>query len=140
MRLKLGKREMWLLTASAVGSLVLAGTGHAQANALGMLEGLSKGEWTVRYRDGTPSRKICLRRGDELIQLQSQHSDRECSRFVVEDEADEVTVQYTCRGDGYGRTNIRSETATLVQVESQGIAGGLPFQFSAEARKTGQCS
>ena len=43
------------------------------------------------------------------------------------------------RGDGYGRTHIRKETNALVQIDSQGIAGGKPFQFTAEARQTGRC-
>ena len=58
---------------------------------------------------------------------------------VVEDGARDVTVQYTCRGNGYGRTHIRKETGTLVQIDSQGISGGKPFQFTAEARQTGRC-
>ena len=53
--------------------------------------------------------------------------------------ANEVTGQYTCRGDGYGRTHIRRETATLAQIDGQGIAGGKPFQFAAEARRVGSC-
>lgn len=125
------------LVTLAMAGAALVMPAHAQSNALAMLGGLSKGEWTIRFRDGSPSRKICVRSGDELIQL--QHDDRNCSRFVVDDGATEVTVQYTCRGNGYGRTNIRRETATLVQIESQGIANGLPFQFLAEARQTGSC-
>lgn len=112
--------------------------GSAQGGELSMLGGLSKGEWTVRQRDGSPNRKICLRSGRELIQL--QHRATNCNRFVVEDGSAEVTVQYTCPGNGYGRTSIRRETASLVQIESQGIAGGLPFQFAAEARRTGSCN
>ena len=71
--------------------------------------------------------------------MQLRHAGSACSRFVVEDAADKVTVQYTCKGNGYGRTSIRRETSTLVQIESQGIQGGLPFQFKAEARRTGAC-
>ena len=115
----------------------LTGTGIAQTARLAMLDGLTKGEWTVRYRDGSSSKRICVRTGRELIQL--QHGDPNCSRFVVEDAAAEVTVQYTCPGNGYGRTSIRRETGGLVQLESQGIADGLPFQFTAEARRTGTC-
>lgn len=110
----------------------------AQTDGLGMLRDLSKGEWTVKYRDGSPERKVCVRSGEELIQL--QHDGSECNRFVVEDGAAKVTVQYTCPGNGYGRTNIRKETGALVQIESQGIASGLHFRFAAEARKTGSCS
>ncbi len=102
-----------------------------------MLGGLSKGEWTIKHRDGSADRKICVRSGEELIQL--RHTQGGCNRFVVEDRANRVTVQYTCPGDGYGRTDIRKETASLIQLESRGIASGLPFQIAAEARRTGSC-
>ncbi|BDI59647.1 hypothetical protein MACH05_02070 [Qipengyuania nanhaisediminis] len=127
-----------LMAALGMIALGFALPAAAQGDGLDMLGGLTKGEWTVSYRDGSPDRKICVRSGRELIQL--QHSTRGCSRFVVEDGASRVTVQYTCPGDGYGRTNIRRESASLVQIESQGIASGLPFQFAAEARRTGNCS
>ncbi len=130
----IGKRKLMALGLFAVvGAMPLA----AQSDGLAMLSGLAKGEWTVKPRDGSPSRRICVRSGRELIQL--RHTQNDCSRFVVEDGASEVSVQYTCPGDGYGRTNIRRETASLVQVESQGIVGGLPFQVTAEARRTGTC-
>lgn len=109
----------------------------AQSQGLTMLGRLTKGEWTIKHRDGSPDRKICMRSGQELIQL--RHTDSGCSQFVVEDAEAKVTVQYTCPNNGFGRTNIRRETGSLVQIESQGISGGLPFQFTAEARPTGPC-
>jgi hypothetical protein len=111
--------------------------GLAQGGGLAMLGTLTKGEWTIKYRDGSPERKICVRNGQELIQL--RHKEGGCNRFVVEDAATRVTVQYTCPGNGYGRTSIRRETPALVQLQSQGIEGGLPFQLEAEARRTGSC-
>ena len=109
----------------------------AQGDALAMLTKLPRGQWVVTSRDGGPSRTICL--GDPVQLVQLRHAGSSCSRFVVEDAANKVTVQYTCKGNGYGRTSIRKETSTLVQIESQGIEGGLPFQFKAEARRTGAC-
>ncbi|ANY18816.1 hypothetical protein A6F68_00281 [Tsuneonella dongtanensis] len=109
----------------------------AQGPSLAMLGALDDGQWEVRFRDGSESRRVCVRSGLELIQL--QHASPGCSRFVVEDGASEVTVQYTCKGNGYGRTNIRRESNSLVQIDSQGIASGLPFEFSAEARRVGAC-
>ena len=125
--------------AAAVGmmALGLALPAAAQSDSLAMLEGLAKGEWTIKHRDGSVDRKICVKSGRELIQL--RHTEPDCSRFVVEDASSKITVQYTCPGNGYGRTNIRKETGGLVQIESQGIASGLPFQFAAEARHTGSC-
>ena len=110
---------------------------NAQAPSLAMLSGLDDGQWELRFRDGAPTRRVCVRSGLELIQI--QHGDAGCNRFVVEDGANTVTVQYTCRGNGYGRTSVRRESNSLVQIDSQGIAGGSPFQFSAEARKVGAC-
>ena len=109
----------------------------AQGQGLGMLARLAKGEWTIKHRDGSPDRRICVRGGQELIQL--RHPEGGCNQFVIEDAEAKVTVQYTCQGNGFGRTSIRRETGSLIQIESQGIAGGMPFQFTAEARHTGRC-
>lgn len=126
-----------LLAALGMIAFGLALPASAQSDGLAMLSGLTKGEWTIKYRDGSADRKICVRTGQELIQL--RHDDKGCSRFVVEDAANRITVQYTCPANGYGRTNIRKETGALVQIESQGIATGMPFQLAAEARRTGSC-
>lgn len=124
---------------AAVGMIAfgLALPAAAQSDGLAMLAGLAKGEWTIQHRDGSADQKICVKTGEELIQL--RHVESGCSRFVVEDASSRVTVQYTCPGNGYGRTDIRKETGSLVQIESQGISTGLPFQITAEARRTGTC-
>ena len=133
--MKPNSNRFWLASAAL---LAVAAGGPALAQAsLAMLDTLERGQWEVRYRDGSTPRNICVRSGQELIQL--RHRESGCNRFVVEDGKSEVTVQYTCRGNGYGRTNIRRESAGLVQIDSQGIADGRPFQFSAEARRTGAC-
>ena len=137
------KLSISLTRAIAIGSLAAGGVlwlsapVAAQGDGLAMLGTLTKGEWTIKERGGVPDRKICLRSGAELIQL--KHRGNGCNQFVVEDGAARVTVQYTCQGNGYGRTSIRRETGTLVQLESQGIHDGMPFQLIAEARRTGSC-
>lgn len=131
-------RRLTKITVATLGMAGLALTVPAFAQpALTMLDGLKRGAWELKYRDGTPPRRICVRSGREFIRL--RHPGGDCNRFVVEDAKNGVTVQYTCRGDGYGRTNIRRESAELVQVDSQGIQGGRPFQFSLEARYAGAC-
>ncbi len=130
-------RKRAFVIAALSAPLAIVGVPALAQASLAMLDGLERGGWEVRYRDGSSAQRICVRTGRELIQL--RHSDSGCNRFVVEDEASDVTVQYTCRGNGYGRTHIRKETSGLVQIDSQGIAGGKPFQFTAEARQTGSC-
>lgn len=106
---------------------------------LGMLDQLEKGRWELRVREeGGSIQRLCLNDARRLIQL--RHPTANCERLVVVDEASQVTVQYTCRGQGYGRTTIRRESGRLVQIDSQGIADGLPFAFAAEARRVGECT
>lgn len=109
-----------------------------QRNSLAMLDQIEPGRWEIRLRDGSRrSFPRCVDNGRELIQL--RHETLPCERQIVEDQRDTVTVQYTCRGRGYGLTSIRRETPRLVQIETQGIAEGLPFEFAAEARRVGNC-
>lgn len=104
-----------------------------------MLDRLEAGRWEIRAREaGAAPQRMCLSSGHRLIQL--RHPDASCEQFVVQDTASDVVVQYTCRGRGYGRTHIRRETGRLAQIDSRGIANGLPFEFSAEARRVGTCT
>lgn len=120
------------------GWAALAVPASSQRPALAMLDQIESGRWEIRLRDGSRrSYPICVGNGRQLIQL--RHESLSCDRLVVDDHADAVTVQYTCRGRGYGRTTIRRETNRLVQIQTQGIAEGLPFEFMAEARHTGAC-
>ena len=109
----------------------------AQAPELAVLSTLDKGAWSVRVRPNGSTLRLCVRTGQEFIQL--RHRQLNCDRFVVDDEPGEVTVQYTCRGHGYGRTSIRREGSRLVQLRSQGTEDGQPFSIDAEGRYVGSC-
>lgn len=125
--------------AMAVLALGLSVPVAGERPALAMLDQLERGRWEIRMRDEDRNvRSMCLGDGRRLIQL--RHPAATCERLIVEDEASQITVQYTCRGQGYGRTHIRRETNRLVQIDSQGIVDGLPFAFAAEARRVGDCT
>lgn len=130
--------SQWAKYAGMLSAVLLAAVpAAAQAPELAMLGSLEKGGWSLRVRDDGSTQQICLRSGQELIQL--QHRQPGCNRFVVEDGADHVVVQYTCRGSGYGRTTIRRESPRLVQIQTTGIANGTPFSLNGEARFQGRC-
>ena len=121
-----------------IAAAALAVPAAAQAPELAMLDGLERGQWVLRDRDNpTASRSYCVTDWRQLLQLQHQRAT--CSRTVLENTASAVTVHYTCPGAGHGRTSIRRETNRLVQIDTQGIAGGAPFSMAFEGRKTGTC-
>lgn len=133
----------WALALAAPAALAVAGfaggTVAARAPALAMLDRIQPGLWEVRERDNAGSvQQICVNHGRKLVQL--RHMGQTCQSFVVEDTTGAVTVQYTCETTGYGRTRIRFENTALVQIDTQGIARGLPFDYSAEARRVGNCA
>ncbi|WP_157190112.1 hypothetical protein [Novosphingobium sp. Rr 2-17] len=127
------------LAALAIGaSCMLAAPALGQKPPLAMLDELEHGDWELRERGVPgPARSICLDNGRKLIQL--RHPGLACSSVIVDDKANDVTVQYTCKGQGYGRTHVRRETNALIQIESQGIVDGLPFSYVAEGRRAGAC-
>ena len=126
----MGKKLLRFVGAVGAALVGIAVPAQGQGPALAM---------EMRLRDpGNPTERLCVANGRRFIQLRNPESN--CERFIVQDGPNDVTVQYTCRGKGYGRTHIRRETSRLVQIETQGIAAGLPFEFSAEARRVGDCS
>lgn len=135
------RRFAYTLAAAALcaGLVGTAGAAVAQRQSLAMLDGLQSGAWELRLRDAAERpHRLCLGDARKLIQL--RHPGQRCERLIVDDTSEEVTVQYTCHGQGYGRTHIRRESDSLVQIDSQGISGGLPFAFVAEARRVGSCT
>ena len=123
--------------AFAIASGAIVSPSAAQAPTLALLDGLEKGIWEVRYRDDMPPQRICVRSGRELIQL--RHTGSSCGRYAIDAGSGEVTVQYSCKPKGFGRTKIRLETRALVQIDGNGVENGLPYQFAAEARRVGSC-
>jgi hypothetical protein len=127
------------LVLAALPGLWLAAPAGGAPHSLAMLDQLERGSWELRLRSGGQGvERICLGDVSRLIQL--RHPGPSCERIVVAAGANAVTVQYTCQGRGYGRTEIRRETNRLVQVQSQGIVDGLPYEVAAEARRVGDCT
>lgn len=123
---------------TAFGAAIIASVpATAQAPELAMLGTFAKGQYELRFRDGAPTRRICVRSGKEFLQL--GHPGIDCRSYTVADRANEVDVNYTCSGQGYGRTLVRRETRTLAQIDTQGIRGGMPYAWKIEARRMGSC-
>ena len=129
------RRYAPLLIAAVAGATPVV----AQTPGLAMLNTLERGQWQLVDRDSaSQGRSLCV--NDLHMLLQLQHQGAQCSRYVIDDEPNAVTVHYTCPGAGHGRTTIRKETSRLVQIDTQGIAAGAPFSYAYEARRTGSCS
>lgn len=59
--------KRFALAATILPMAAIIAPAQAQAPGLALLNGLDKGAWQVRYRDGTPAKRICVRNGREMI-------------------------------------------------------------------------
>ena len=101
----------------AAGVAAFAAPAVGQKQSLAMLDQLESGRWELHLREpGGSVERLCFRDGRRLIQL--RHPADSCESLIIDDKPSDITVQYTCRGRGYGRTHIRKETGRLVQIEA----------------------
>ena len=133
-----GIRGIVRIVAPAAVGLLSAGLAIAAAPAQPkLLAMLRPGAWDLRARDNAAVKRSCLSDGAAFIQL--RHRARSCDWLVLDQTPNLLVVQYTCKGHGFGRTQLRRETSQLVQIETQGVADGLPFEESIEGRWVGEC-
>jgi hypothetical protein len=120
-----------------IGSLSAAAPAHAPQ--LAALTQIEPGQWQLKEPGAsTIARSLCVM--DPAVLLQLGHKGAQCSRFVIADTPGTATVHYTCPGAGHGRTTISIETPRLLRIQTQGIAGGAPFDLDYEGRRMGACA
>ena len=132
--LKTGAAIALALTASAIIAAPLAAA-TATTTIFGQLR---LGVWEIRERGEDRARRVCVRTESDLVQL--RHRGQTCRHILIEEKGASATVQYSCNGAGYGRTQIRRESPDLVQLRSDGIERGSPFSLEAEGRRLSMCS
>ena len=127
-----------LVSAAPPPPVVLAPAAPARP-ALTALGAVMPGMWRLRMLDGRnqPPHDICVADRQALMQL--RHPGVACETLVVANGPKVTTLQYSCRGAGWGRTSLHLETPTVVQIDTQGIADKAPFAFLVEARRIGDC-
>lgn len=120
--------------------LVISGTVVAQPQRpLLAFAQLEPGLWQVRELNNShaPSRSVCI--GDPTHLIQLEHREQPCSRLIITNDPQAVTVHYTCPSNGFGRTSMRVQTPRIAKIDTQGIVDNAPFAYRAEARRMGPC-
>ncbi|MGZ2411005.1 hypothetical protein ACUXST_000402 [Sphingomonas sp. F9_3S_D5_B_2] len=98
----------------------------------------SAGVWELRrLPDGKPLRQ-CIADITTLAQVEHRH--QSCSRKVVSSDGTTTVLGYTCGGGGFGQSKLTLVTPRSLNIETQGISGGLPFSYVVHARRVGPCA
>lgn len=98
---------------------------------------IAPGEWQVHEIGGAGVQKVCVRDATRLVQW--RHPGQACTLTPVGGAGAPTTVYYSCGRGGEGQTVLTVENPALVRIQTQGMAGGQPFDLDLEARRTGVC-
>lgn len=128
-----GRSRMGLGLAGAAAMATLAG---AQSGSV--VERIQPGQWQLSEAGATTGRSLCLT--DPATVLQLGHGDARCTRNVIERSATALTVHYSCPGSGQGHTILTLRSPTSFRLQTQGLTGGMPFEYDYDARRTGDCA
>jgi hypothetical protein len=127
-----------VVCAGMICSSGLALAAPAKAPALIVINAIEPGQWELRELGaGKSPRLICVANPDTLIQL--RHAGATCARYVIDNQPQTMTVNYSCDGTGNGRTTITLQTPRQLRLQTQGIAQGAPFDVDYTARRVGDC-
>jgi hypothetical protein len=126
----------------ALGGMLAAGAVVAAEadRSMQALSRLEPGLWQIRQLDSDRARprSICL--GDAAVLIQLEHRQIVCSRLVITNEPQKLTVHYVCPYNGFGQTSLRVENPQHVTLDTQGIANNAPFAYRADLRRLGACA
>jgi hypothetical protein len=101
------------------------------------LSQVQPGIWELRrVPDGKPVRQ-CF--ADVAALAQVEQRGETCTRKLVSRDGASSVIRYTCPGGGFGQSTVTLVTPRSLTIETQGISGGLPFNYVVHARRIGEC-
>ena len=108
----------------------------AAPSALSQIAG---GLWEI---SGGPDLKAPVREcvADVSMLAQFEHRGAPCARHVVSEGGSTTLISYKCGGSGFGQSKIEVITPRSLSISTQGISGGLPYNYLVQARRVGDCA
>src|SRR5690349_7276440 len=124
--------------------LLAAGTAAAalspsSAQQPSMLAQVQAGLWEV---SGVPGRTGPVRQcvTDLMMLARFEHRAANCSVRVLKNAGTHAAVEYSCGSAGFGHSDIELITPRSMRISTQGISGGLPFNYVLQARRIADCA
>ena len=112
-----------------------------QTDSVGLPKALSQATPGIWEMSGVPSAKAPVRQcvGDLLTLAKFEHRGQNCTPKIIRDGPTATTIEYSCSGGGFGRSEVGLITPRSLRIETQGISENLPFNYVLQARRVGEC-
>ena len=127
-------RSATFLLAAGIG-VTLTLTAAARPLALAQAQ---PGLWEI---SGAPGARGPIRQcvSDVVTLARFEHRSSNCSAKVLKDVGTGTKIEYNCGGAGFGHSEITVLTPRSLRIATQGISGGLPFNYVLQARRVEDC-
>jgi hypothetical protein len=96
------------------------------------------GMWEI---SGAPGAKLPMRQcvADVAALARFEHRTSACTAKVINASASSANVDYSCGGSDFGHSQVELLTPRSLRISTQGISGGLPFNYVLQARRVDDC-
>ena len=121
-----------------IGTLAAAAAASAVAESPPALAGAAPGLWEIA---GIPGSQAPVREcvGNIAVLAQYEHRRQSCGHQLISSSGSSAVYEYRCTGEGFGRSKVTVITPRSLRIETQGISGGMPFNYVLQARRVSDC-
>jgi hypothetical protein len=113
--------------------LLVAAAGQPRA-----LEAAVPGVWEISGIPGLRAdARRCVQSAAALAVV--EHRGQACASSLVSEQGTSAVIHYSCKGGGFGQSKLTLITPRSLRIETQGISRGAPFNYTVQARRSGNC-
>ena len=103
------------------------------------LDGTKPGLWELAGLPGASApTRACITDVQALTRL--EHRTRSCTSKVISDDGRSTVVEYSCGPAGFGHSKVEVITPRSLKISTQGISDALPFNYTLQAHRVGECA
>lgn len=108
------------------------------AQPLPTLAQTQPGLWEVSGAPGTKAPvRLCVADVPSLARF--EHRGKACAAKVLKRAGSLTAFEYSCGSAGFGHSDVEAITPRSLRISTQGISGGLPFNYVLQARRMADC-
>ena len=128
------RRAILILAAGVIGVAVTAGAAE-QPPSFGQAQ---PGLWEI---SGAPGSKTPVRQcvADVAALARFEHRAANCTAKVLKSSGSTTAIEYSCGGAGFGHSEVQVITPRSLRISTQGISGGLPFNYVLQVHRVDDC-
>jgi len=96
------------------------------------------GLWEI---SGTPGAKTPIRQciADLTGLARFEHRSKNCRARILKNSGSFTSIEYNCGSADFGHSEIEALTPRSLKISTQGISGGLPFNYVLQAHRIDDC-